>query len=111
MCWWPTADLLVAHLVLLICKGVHAVFRLHQKHIVDLAGPRPCPARSKRAPEGMLRSRGVSACGLMDQVVEYFKPVRCPVWMSAMSTGSCPSRSWCVNCGIGSRRRGSWTGR
>ena len=25
----------------------------------------------------------MSACGLMDQVVEYFKPVRCPVWMSA----------------------------
>ena len=25
----------------------------------------------------------MSAYGLMDQVVEYFKPVRCPVWMSA----------------------------
>src|SRR5208337_4662713 len=37
----------------------------------------------KRAPKGMPRSRWVSACGLMDQVVEYFKPVRCPVWMSA----------------------------
>ena len=30
----------------------------------------------------MPRSRWVSACGLMDQVVEYFKPVRRPKWMS-----------------------------
>src|SRR5208337_4470904 len=36
----------------------------------------------KRAPKGMPRSRWVSACGLMDQVVEYFKPVRRPEWMS-----------------------------
>ena len=73
-----------AHLALLICKGVHAVFRLHQKQIVDFT-PGRAHARpgQKRAPKGMPRSRWVSACGLMDQVVEYFKPVRCPVWMSA----------------------------
>ena len=70
--------------MLLICKGVHAVFRLHQKQIVDFT-PGRAHARpgQKRAPKGMPRSRWVSACGLMDQVVEYFKPVRCPVWMSA----------------------------
>ena len=72
-----------AHLALLICKGVHAVFRLHQKQIVDFT-PGRAHARpgQKRAPKGMPRSRWVSACGLMDQVVEYFKPVRYPVWMS-----------------------------
>ena len=47
------------------------------------------------------------ACGLIDQVVEYFKPVRCPDWMSADEYETLPGRSWCVNCGIGSRRRGS----
>ena len=41
--------------------------------------PRPGPSGHPRG----CRSRWVSACGLMDQVVEYFKPVRCPVWMSA----------------------------
>ena len=41
----------------------------------------PGPVRSGH-PRGC-RSRWVSACGLMDQVVEYFKPVRCPVWISA----------------------------
>ena len=45
------------------------------------AVPMPSPVRSGH-PRGR-RSRWVSACGLMDQVVEYFKPVRCPVWMSA----------------------------
>ena len=65
-----------AHLALLICKGVHAVFRLHQKQIVDFT-PGRAHARpgQKRAPKGMPRSRWVSACGLMDQVVEYFLTV------------------------------------
>ena len=44
------------------------------------AVPTPGPARSEH-PRGC-RSRWVSACGLMDQVVEYFKPVRHPKWMS-----------------------------
>jgi Transposase DDE domain len=75
-CWF-------AHLALLIGKGVHAVFRLHQKQIVDFT-PGRAHARpgQKRSPKGMPRSRWVQALGLMDQVVEYFKPARCPEWMS-----------------------------
>ena len=45
------------------------------------AAPMPGRARSG-APKGMPRSRWVSACGLMDQVVEYFKPAQRPKWMS-----------------------------
>jgi hypothetical protein len=72
-----------AHLATLIARGVHAVFRLHQKQIVDFT-----PGRSharpgqKRAPKGMPRSRWIRACGIMDQVVEYFKPQERPAWMS-----------------------------
>ena len=68
-----------AHLALLMAKGVHAVFRLHQKQIVDFT-PGRAHARpgQKRAPKGMPRSRWIRACGLMDQVVEYFKPARSP---------------------------------
>ena len=72
-----------AHLALLISRGVHAVFRLHQKQIVDFT-----PGRSharpgqKRVPKGMPRSRWIRACGTMDQVVEYFKPAERPAWMS-----------------------------
>ena len=68
-----------AHLAMLICKGVHAVFRLHQKQIVDFT-PGRAHARpgQKRAPKGMPPSRWVSACGLMDQVVEYFRRCGAP---------------------------------
>jgi hypothetical protein len=72
-----------AHLAMLMAKGAHAVFRLHQKQIVDFT-PGRAHARpgQKRSPKGMPRSRWVSACGLKDQVVEYFKPAVRPVWMS-----------------------------
>jgi Transposase DDE domain len=72
-----------AHLALLMARRVHAVFRLHQKQIVDFT-PGRAHARpgQKRVPKGMPRSRWIHACGLMDQVVEYFKPVVRPEWMS-----------------------------
>ena len=55
-----------AHLALLMGKGVHAVFRLHQKQIVDFT-PGRAHARpgQKRAPKGMPRSRWIRACGLI----------------------------------------------
>jgi len=72
-----------AHMAMLISKGVQAVFRLHQKQIVDFTpGRAHSRPGQKRAPKGLPRSRWISACGLMDQVVEYFKPVRCPEGMS-----------------------------
>jgi Transposase DDE domain len=71
-----------AHLALLLKKGAHAVFRLHQKQIADFTPGRAHAQPRKAAPKGMPRSRWVSACGLMDQVVEYFKPAQCPKWMS-----------------------------
>jgi hypothetical protein len=72
-----------AHLALLINKGVHAVFRLHQKPIVDFTpGRAHAQPGAKRVPKGMPRSRWVRAIGVLDQVVEYFKPVRRPEWMS-----------------------------
>ncbi len=45
---------------------------------------RPMPGRAQKGvPKGMPRSRWIrSACGLNDQVVEYFKPVQRPKWMS-----------------------------
>ena len=72
-----------AHLAMLMAKGVHAVFRLHQKQIVDFTPGRAHALPGQRgALKGMPRSRWVSACGLNDQVVEYFKPAQCPKWMS-----------------------------
>src|SRR5262249_54607891 len=72
-----------AHLAWLLAKGVHAVFRLHQKQLVDFTpGRAHAHPSQKRAPKGMPRSRWIQAYGLMDQVVEYFKPARRPEWMS-----------------------------
>src|SRR5439155_14360759 len=81
-----------AHLALLISKEVHAVFRLHQKQIVDFT-PGRAHARpgQKRGPKGMPRSRWILACGLRDQVVEYFKPVERPEWMSVAEYQALPA--------------------
>jgi hypothetical protein len=81
-----------AHLALLMSQGVHAVFRLHQKQIVDFT-PGRAHARpgQKRVPKGMPRSRWIQAHGLMDQVVEYFKPVQRPKWMSAEAYRALPA--------------------
>jgi hypothetical protein len=80
-----------AHLALLVGRGVHAVFRLHQKQIVDFT-PGRAHARpgQKRPPKGMPRSRWIRACGLTDQVVEYFKPTDRPAWMSEAEYGALP---------------------
>jgi hypothetical protein len=73
-----------AHLAVLARRGVHAVFRLHQKQIVDFTPGRPhALAQDKHPPKGMPRSRWVRALGLTDQVVEWLKPARGPDWMTA----------------------------
>jgi hypothetical protein len=72
-----------AHLAMLMGRGVHAVFRLHQKQIVDFTPGRDhARPGGKRIPKGMPRSRWIRAYGLRDQVVEYFKPADRPAWMS-----------------------------
>jgi DDE family transposase len=81
-----------AHLAMLISRGVHAVFRLHQKQIVDFT-PGRGHARpvQKRVPKGMPRSRWIRACGARDQVVEYFKPAERPAWISAAEYEALPA--------------------
>jgi hypothetical protein len=72
-----------AHLAQLLARGVHAVFRAHQKQIVDFTpGRAHASPTEKRAPKGMPRSRWIYALGMLDQVVEYFKPVAKPEWMT-----------------------------
>jgi DDE family transposase len=80
-----------AHLALLMARGAHAVFRLHQKQIVDFTPGRPhaAPGR-KRGVKGMPRSRWIRAWGTSDQVVEYFKPAERPDWMGAAEYAALP---------------------
>jgi Transposase DDE domain len=74
-----------AHLALLLGRGVQAVFRMHQRQIVDFTEGRPhtVPGRaSHRAQKGLPRSRWIKAFAFEDQLVEWFKPIECPEWMS-----------------------------
>jgi DDE family transposase len=82
-----------AHLALLLGRGVQAVFRIHQRQIVDFTKGRPhVPTRkgSSRGKAGLPRSRWIEAFGLQDQLVEWFKPNECPEWMSAEQFASLP---------------------
>jgi len=72
-----------AHLALLLSRGLHAIFRAHQRQIVDFTPGRPhVPTTQKKASKGKPRSRWLYALGVLDQVVEYFKPQTRPDWMS-----------------------------
>lgn len=81
------------HLAMLLRRGLHAVFRVHQMQNVDFTPGRPT-ARRKGAyprPQGLPSSRWVLAQGAMDQVVVWFKPKSRPRWMSADEFALLPS--------------------
>jgi hypothetical protein len=80
-----------AHLALLLGCGVHAVFRIHQKQIVDFTPNRPhAHPRDKKPVAGRPRSRWLRSLGVLDQVVEWFKPAQRPEWMSAEKYAGLP---------------------
>jgi hypothetical protein len=78
-----------AHLALILKAQLHAVFRVHQKKIVDFRPHRPsaCKAASKGRP----RSRWVKSLGHCDQLVEWYKPVSPPKWMNAEQFAQLPA--------------------
>lgn len=73
-----------AHLAMLMRQGLHGLFPLHRRRIVDFTKGRPhSTARCgrERIP-GMPRSRWIKSLGKEDQLVEYFKPREAPAWLS-----------------------------
>ncbi len=76
-----------AHLAMLRRAGVHAVFRAHQRQIIDFrkgrmhAPPSPPFPRLRRS-RGLPKSRWIKWLGRHDQVVEYFRPRDKPTWMT-----------------------------
>jgi len=84
-----------AHLALLLLHGVHGVFRIHQRQIVNFAQGRPHVIPGKRSGKGMKgmpRSRWIKSFGFQDQLVQWFKPVECPKWMSAEQFAMLPDK-------------------
>jgi hypothetical protein len=80
-----------AHLALAIRGGVYAVFRMHQRQIVDFTPDRPhARPGSKHAAKGLPRSRWLRGLGGLDQVVEWFKPEACPTGMTTEAYATLP---------------------
>jgi len=73
-----------AHLALLLKAQMHGLFRLHQRIIVSFKAHRPYAQQLPKARrKGKPTSRWLRRLGFCDQVVQYFKPGKRPVWMSA----------------------------
>jgi hypothetical protein len=84
-----------AHLAMLWNRGVFAVFRLHQKTIVNFRKGRAHvkpggDRRPARNAKGKPRSRWVKWLRTCDQVVEYFKPKQRPRWMTPEAYAALP---------------------
>jgi len=72
-----------AHLALLACRDVHAVFRVHHRQIVDFTPNRPhIHPRKRVGGKGLPHSRWMRQLGVLDQLVEWFKPLQKPPWMT-----------------------------
>ena len=79
-----------AHLAMLTRLGLHGLFPVHHRRIVDFTKGRPHTAEGKDAVAGMPRSRWVKSLGKEDQLVEYFKPQGRPAWMSRADYDALP---------------------
>ena len=81
-----------AHLAILLRGGIHAAFRMHQRQIVDFTPDRPhALPGAKTAAKGLPRSRWLRPLGVLDQVVEWFKPEGRPGWMTAEEYEALPA--------------------
>lgn len=80
-----------AHLAILARRGLHAVFRVHQRQLVDFTPGRPPARRGAKDLPGLPRSRWVLAHGQADQVVLWFKPRSRPSWLDAEAYAALPA--------------------
>lgn len=79
-----------AHLALLCRRGLHGVFRAHQKQLVDFRSRRTYNRPGRKRQKGRPSSRWLKRLGFEDQRVEYFKPKDRPEWLSAEAYAALP---------------------
>jgi hypothetical protein len=79
-----------AHLALLWDRKLHGVFRAHQKQIIDFHPGRPDNRPGRRKHKGRPTSRWLKKLGVLDQLVEYFKPKDRPTWMTQEDYAALP---------------------
>lgn len=79
-----------AHLALISQADLHAIFRVHQRQIINF---RPHRLSAGEADEtGRPHSRWVCRLGYHDQIVEWQKPKSRPKWMSPEQFAALPDR-------------------
>lgn len=81
-----------AHIALLLVRGIHAVFRLHQDVLVDFTPGRPMPTKLSwmANPKGLPHSLRVRSNGKWDQIVVWYKPKQKPKWMTSDQYAALP---------------------
>jgi hypothetical protein len=81
-----------AHLALLRGRGLHGLFRAHQKLIIDFRPHRRYarPGAQGALAKGLPRSRWLKRLGKHDQLVAYHKPKERPAWISAAAYAALP---------------------
>jgi hypothetical protein len=88
------------HLAMLFSRGIHGLFRIHQKTIVDFRphrkhrrshrkGKKKGKPRSRKS-KPMPSSKFIRRLGRHDQIVRWFRPQGKPKWMSQEQFGQIP---------------------
>jgi DDE family transposase len=83
------------HLALLVLRGLHGIFRAHQKLIIDFSPGRVHiePWRVKHGKHtGLPRSKWIASLGPLDQIVEWFRPAEVPTWLTAEAWAALPAK-------------------
>jgi hypothetical protein len=82
------------HVALLVLRSVHGIFRAHARLMIDFTPGRPhaIPGKGKSGcPSGRPRSKWISSSGPLDQIVEWFRPVEVPAWLTAEAWAALPA--------------------
>lgn len=82
-----------AYVAILLARGNHGVFRMHQQRRVDFTPGRPLPTKLSYAanPEGLPHSLWLRSNGELDQVVIWYKGKQKPRWMTAEEFAELPA--------------------
>ena len=81
-----------AHIAILLVRGIHAVFRMHQAVLVDFTPGRPMPTKLSwiANPLGLPHSLWIKSNGKWDQIVVWYKPKSKPKWMTTQEYAALP---------------------
>lgn len=79
-----------AHLALCRQRGIHGVFRAHQRLIIDFRSARRHTPPGRAPVKGLPRSKWLRRLGKNDQLVEYYKPKERPEWMTEKDYDALP---------------------